>query len=725
MQTYAANKRHTLLERDTVAAAREGGPKGPSLSQLQGGALPTQEQLGHKVDLPEAIRAKMEASFGADLSGIQLYESQTVADAGAQAMTMGNKIGFAPGQLDFASSGGQALLGHEVSHVVSQARGEVIGRGLLHDHALEARADREGAMAAAGETVYTDPVTPISTTSTALSAAGPMQAKKPKVKKAEKQLEHMQSDGRSQEGDAYFQEKFGDAQNRGAMTDSHAFRLFLRQSYGKSREEKDDLYDMYTNPVRRGEYLDHIRGLTDQSMSMDMDQFNLKGEKELLKGAGSLSEATTDILALSDVLKDNQADLGYSDKFVSEDFGARRQYLMASKAEARDRLREITGENEKGSTAQKASSKIAFGETGQNQGFQDFKGRYVNSKREQTRLETGRKYNRISNDHYQAATPEQRNAGKAYIQDSRDVNGMLRGITTETGERKETLQKMADNLSGMMQTTESDQKSYRGISDAGLLPLLTQAGMEDVIKPNGTVDHEALIRQKERLIGMTYQDKGFSSTTASQQFALDWGERLPSRDLNFFKQRALERHGVSQEEHDAEENKDLFDMLEGPDKERLTVKTRQQVYGLLADNILKGDETVKESDIGSHLMEIAMPKGTKAAYIDSTNAQNGVLSDNTIRNQQMEILLNQGARFRIKDILHQQDENGQNIPNQFRIMMELLQEEEESQPVAQETDTGAPAGLEPPNEAGLPKSVDEMTRKERMEYMIQKLNQGI
>ena len=174
-QVYQTRRK---MERETGASARETRPQGPDLSQLQGGAMPTSEQLGRRVDLPGAIRAKMEASFGADLSGVELYESQTVADAGAQAMTMGNRIGFAPGQLDFASGAGQALLGHELSHVVSQARGEVTGSGFLNDHALEARADREGALAAAGESVYSGPVTPVSTTSTALSAAGPMQAKK-------------------------------------------------------------------------------------------------------------------------------------------------------------------------------------------------------------------------------------------------------------------------------------------------------------------------------------------------------------------------------------------------------------------------------------------------------------------------------------------------------------------------------------------------------------------
>ena len=329
-QVYRARRRGKA-----ALAPRAPQAKGPSLEQLRGGAMPTAEQLGHKVDLPQAIRGKMEASFGADLGGVELYESQTVAQAGAQAMTMGNKIGFAPGALDFVSSAGQALLGHELSHVVSQARGEVAGRGFLNNQALEARADREGAMAAAGENVYSGPVTPISTASTALSAAGPMQAKKPKEKKAEKALAYMTSDGRSQEVDQYFAGKFGDAQNRGAMSNSHMFRLFSRQSYGKSQEEKDDLYDMYTNADRRGEYLAHVQGLVNQTMNMDMDAFKLEKEKDLLKGGQRVHDVTTDLLALSDVVKDNQKDLGYSDSFVKEQFGARREYMINAKNDVR------------------------------------------------------------------------------------------------------------------------------------------------------------------------------------------------------------------------------------------------------------------------------------------------------------------------------------------------------------------------------------------------------
>ena len=169
--TYADRKRADRTAPQTQTAQQ------PSMDALRSGAAqPTAEQMGHRVDLPDAMRSKMENAFGADLSAVKLYESQAVADAGAKAMAQGASIAFAPGLLDFTSYGGQALLGHEISHVVSQARGEVTGGGFLNDASLEARADREGAMAAAGQTVAM-PTAAMSSVSAA-AAAGPMQAKK-------------------------------------------------------------------------------------------------------------------------------------------------------------------------------------------------------------------------------------------------------------------------------------------------------------------------------------------------------------------------------------------------------------------------------------------------------------------------------------------------------------------------------------------------------------------
>ena len=98
--------------------------------------------------------------------------------AEAEAVAQGSNIAFAPGKLDFSSTRGQALLGHEISHVASQARGEVKGSGLVNDSALEVRADREGLMVARGESVASAPLS----TASAASAAGPMQAKSGKKK---------------------------------------------------------------------------------------------------------------------------------------------------------------------------------------------------------------------------------------------------------------------------------------------------------------------------------------------------------------------------------------------------------------------------------------------------------------------------------------------------------------------------------------------------------------
>ncbi len=183
-QTYQARRR------DRTAPAEpkpQTAAPGPSLQELAAGAMPSTEQMGRQVDLPGAIREKMEASFGADFSGVKVFESQTVADAGAQAMTMGSNIAFAPGQLDLVSTSGQAVLGHELSHVVSQARGESAGQGFLADSGLEAQADRQGMLAAQGESAYAGPVSPVGVSAVPAAAAGPMQAKKQSTINAEKE----------------------------------------------------------------------------------------------------------------------------------------------------------------------------------------------------------------------------------------------------------------------------------------------------------------------------------------------------------------------------------------------------------------------------------------------------------------------------------------------------------------------------------------------------------
>ena len=62
---------------------------------------------------------------------------------------------------------------------MSQRSGAVRGSGFLSSPVLEARADREGAMAAAGQQVYTGPIThALSDAGPSAMAAGALQAKK-------------------------------------------------------------------------------------------------------------------------------------------------------------------------------------------------------------------------------------------------------------------------------------------------------------------------------------------------------------------------------------------------------------------------------------------------------------------------------------------------------------------------------------------------------------------
>ena len=181
--TYAQQKKRNSKNTDTASF----------LSKKQEASLPNSamvENLGHQVDMPTVMREKMEGAFGMDLSAVKLYENKAVGDAGAEAVTQGSKIVFAPGKLDFSSTHGQALLGHEISHAASQAKGEVRGSGLVNDSALEARADREGMMAARGMSIsegYGDAAAALSNASAA-SAAGPMQAKSGKKKREEQEI---------------------------------------------------------------------------------------------------------------------------------------------------------------------------------------------------------------------------------------------------------------------------------------------------------------------------------------------------------------------------------------------------------------------------------------------------------------------------------------------------------------------------------------------------------
>ena len=80
---------------------------------------------GGGAPLPEDIRARFEASLGADLSAVRVHTGAASADAsaaiGARAYTLGQDIHFGAGEYTPGSQDGLHLLAHEVAHTVQQA----------------------------------------------------------------------------------------------------------------------------------------------------------------------------------------------------------------------------------------------------------------------------------------------------------------------------------------------------------------------------------------------------------------------------------------------------------------------------------------------------------------------------------------------------------------------------------------------------------------------------
>jgi hypothetical protein len=148
-----------------------------------GGAKPKSDK-----ELPEGVRQKMENAFDADFSGVRVQEDGRVAERGAQAVTSGDDIRFAPGQYDPSSERGQNLLGHELAHVVQQRQGGASAAAAAvtsSQHvALEGEADRAGSAAAQGQAIQVGGAS----AGAQLKETGEGAKKDPKIKPAEFKL---------------------------------------------------------------------------------------------------------------------------------------------------------------------------------------------------------------------------------------------------------------------------------------------------------------------------------------------------------------------------------------------------------------------------------------------------------------------------------------------------------------------------------------------------------
>ncbi|WP_457580085.1 eCIS core domain-containing protein [Ensifer canadensis] len=104
--------------------------------------------------LDDRTRASMEARFGHDFSGVRVHTGDMAARSAtmldAHAYTTGDNIVFASGRYAPETNDGKRLLGHELTHVIQQAR-----NSSSSEPDAEREADRAGTSVAAGHRAVT------------------------------------------------------------------------------------------------------------------------------------------------------------------------------------------------------------------------------------------------------------------------------------------------------------------------------------------------------------------------------------------------------------------------------------------------------------------------------------------------------------------------------------------------------------------------------------------
>ena len=168
---FAIQKKSETQQPDLKTQLKQAKRFGHSISQMKSDqtsqpAKQNQSQnhqnssSGSSGSMSAPVRSKMENSFGTSFGDVKIHKDSPQAKSmGALAFTQGSNVHFAPGQYNPQNSSGQALLGHELTHVVQQRAGRVAvpqqskGAPINADPSLETEADQIGAKAARGEQV--------------------------------------------------------------------------------------------------------------------------------------------------------------------------------------------------------------------------------------------------------------------------------------------------------------------------------------------------------------------------------------------------------------------------------------------------------------------------------------------------------------------------------------------------------------------------------------------
>ena len=108
-----------------------------------------QQRLGSGQPLDSAVRSRMESAFNKDFSQVRTHTDSSAAglsdSLNARAFTVGNDVAFGSGEYRPGTLIGDALIAHEMAHVVQQggssASVDPMEAGIANNNALEADAD--------------------------------------------------------------------------------------------------------------------------------------------------------------------------------------------------------------------------------------------------------------------------------------------------------------------------------------------------------------------------------------------------------------------------------------------------------------------------------------------------------------------------------------------------------------------------------------------------------
>ncbi len=109
------------------------------------------QRLGPGRSLDTSVRTRMGAALGAGLGAVRVHDDDASAkltsSLGARAMTVGEHVAFAHNQYEPGTPLGDALIAHELAHVVQQSDGRNVARSVQPGSQLEADADGAAASA--------------------------------------------------------------------------------------------------------------------------------------------------------------------------------------------------------------------------------------------------------------------------------------------------------------------------------------------------------------------------------------------------------------------------------------------------------------------------------------------------------------------------------------------------------------------------------------------------